>query len=69
MAPQKYLVLAEIWLLIMADSEHTSFICGMIGTYYLHSDIPSTFLYTQWGHTKKGAIEITSIDRDIVICC
>jgi hypothetical protein len=25
-APQKDLVLVEIWLLIMADSEHTNFI-------------------------------------------
>ena len=44
-APQEDLVLAEIWLLIVADSEHTNFICGMIGTCYLHSDIPNTFLY------------------------
>ena len=34
-APQKDLVLVEIWLLIMADSEHTNFICDMIGAYYL----------------------------------
>ena len=27
-APQEDLVLAEIWLLTVADSEHTSFICG-----------------------------------------
>jgi hypothetical protein len=44
-AAQKDLVLVEIWLLIVADSEHTNFICGMIGTYYLHSDIANTFLY------------------------
>jgi len=44
-APQEDLVLVEIWLLIVADSEHTSFIGGMIGTYYLHSDIPNAFLY------------------------
>ena len=29
-APQKYLVLAEIWLLTVADSEHTNFICGWL---------------------------------------
>ncbi len=44
-APQKDPVLVEIWLLIMADSEHTNFMCGMIGTYYLHSDTPNTFLH------------------------
>jgi hypothetical protein len=44
-APQEDLVLAEIWLLTVANSEHTNFICGMIGTYYLHSDIANTFLY------------------------
>jgi hypothetical protein len=44
-APQEDLVLVEIWLLIVADSEHTNVICGMIDTYYLHSDIPNTFLY------------------------
>ena len=47
MMPMSFsLVLVEIWVLIVADSEHTSFICGMIGTYYLHSDIPNAFLYT-----------------------
>jgi hypothetical protein len=44
-APQEDLVLAEIWMLTAVDSEHTNFICGMIGLYYLHSDIPNTFLY------------------------
>jgi hypothetical protein len=44
-APQEDVVLAEIWLLTVADSEHTSFICSMIGTCYLHSIIPNTFLY------------------------
>jgi hypothetical protein len=43
--PQKDLVLVEIWLLIMADSEQHQFICGMIGTCYWHFDIPNTFLY------------------------
>jgi hypothetical protein len=43
--PQKHLVLVEIWLLTVADSEHTNFTCGMIGTYYLHSDTANTFLY------------------------
>jgi hypothetical protein len=38
-------VLVEIWLLTVADSEHTNFACGMIGIYYLHSDIPNTSLY------------------------
>ena len=27
-APQEDLVLVEIWVLIVADSEHTNFICG-----------------------------------------
>jgi hypothetical protein len=27
-APQKDVVLVEIWLLTVADSEHTNFICG-----------------------------------------
>jgi hypothetical protein len=44
-ATQEDLVLVEIWLLIVADREHTNFICGMIGIYYLHSDIPNAFLY------------------------
>jgi len=36
-------------------SEHTNFNdIGMIGRYYLHSDIPNTFLYAEWGHTKKS---------------
>jgi hypothetical protein len=43
--PQEDLVLVEIWLLIMADSEHTTVTCGMIGVYYLHSDTPNAFLY------------------------
>jgi hypothetical protein len=42
-ASQTDLVLAEIWLLTVADSEHTNFICGMIGAYYLCSDIPNIF--------------------------
>jgi hypothetical protein len=44
-APQGDLVLVEIWLFTMADSEHTSFICGMIGACYLQSDIPNPFPY------------------------
>ena len=44
-APQEDLVFVEIWLLTVADSEQTNFICGMIGIYYLHSDMPNTFLY------------------------
>ena len=44
-APHEELVLDKIWLLTVADSEHTNFTCGMIGTYYLHSDIANTFLY------------------------
>jgi hypothetical protein len=43
--PQEDLVLVEIWLLTVADSEHTNFICGTIGACYLHSDISNTFLY------------------------
>ena len=35
----------EIWLLTVADSEHTNFISGRIGAYHMHSDIASTFLY------------------------
>ena len=31
-APQNELDLAEIWLLTVADSEHTNFISGMVGT-------------------------------------
>jgi hypothetical protein len=30
--PQEDLVLVEMWLLTVADSEHTNCICGMIGT-------------------------------------
>ena len=41
-APQEDLVLVEIWLLIVVDSEHTNFICGMIGVLNLHSNMPNT---------------------------
>jgi hypothetical protein len=37
--PQEDLVLMEIWLLTVSDSEHTNFTCGMIGVYDSHSDI------------------------------
>jgi hypothetical protein len=43
--PEEDPVLVEIWLLTVADSEHTNFICGLIGTYHLHSDIANTFPY------------------------
>ena len=35
-APQNKIHLAEIWLLTVADSEHTNFISGMIGTFKIN---------------------------------